>query len=154
MPGFAFRLQPVLKYRERIEDEKQGAFAQSLRNLRDAENERDVLIARHKQIADDLRSGHHKVDVDALRMGYAHLEYLAKRIREAQVAVDVRAGELLDARAALVVATKDRKVLDNLKARKRTAFEAEQASYEQRELDDSNARRFGRAAAQERQLAP
>jgi flagellar FliJ protein len=134
----------VLEYRERIEDEKQQILAERLLELRALEDELARLNAEFKRYSTALRDDHAALSSEELRWHYAHLEYLDRcmtmqhgLIRQCRTAVE-------RARAELAGASKDRKVIEKLKDRRYEEHRALQASIEQKDLDDSNNRRFVR----------
>jgi flagellar export protein FliJ len=59
-------------------------------------------------------------------------------VAERRVALDRARNELLEA-------SKEKKVVEKLKERRREAHALEEQRMEQKELDDGNARRYGRA---------
>jgi flagellar export protein FliJ len=142
---FRFRLDPVLGHRERCEDERKRELSVAQRALLEAENAREVLVRARESGRDRLRRQHTGLDVDQLRASYAHLAYLDRVIDVAEGQVAIAMQHVEHARAALLVATKEKKVLEALKTRRRAAFDLETALAAQRELDDQNARAFGRA---------
>ena len=142
MARFVFRLGSVLRQRERIEEEKKQLLAAAQRALAQAETERQKLRTKRESLARELIARHRDLDGETLRLTYAHLDFLARELSSADFEVAMRAGAVDEARAALVRATKDRKILDRLRERQREAFQLEQTRIEQRELDDANARRF------------
>lgn len=148
MPRFVFRLAPVLRQRERIEEEKKQLLAIAQRTLAQAEEHRQQLRDRREALAYELIAEHRKLDVEGLRMAYAHLDFLAREITAADwhVASCSRAVDV--ARDVLVRATKDRKILDRLRERQKEAFDYEQQRIEQRDLDEANSRRYERIAHQ------
>lgn len=144
---FRFTLQPVLEHRERIEDEKQQVVAQKQRHFDAAQAELNRLNDEFRRHSALLRDQHRAFDGEELRMHYAHLQYL-DRVIIAQIRVVAERRVALDrARAELLEASKDRKVVEKLKERRRETHAAEAQRVEQNELDDSNARRHGRAQA-------
>lgn len=145
MPKFAFRLEPVLGHRQRLEDEQQLVFAAALAELREAEAVREGHIAKRREMHERLRRHHREMDVVELRASYAHCDFLERSIvaqedviTEKRVAVDRE-------RIELVAKSKDKKVLETLKQRRRETFEAEASAVEQQEGDEINARRYDRA---------
>ena len=144
MPRFVFRLAPVLRHRERIEEEKKQLLAEAQRKLFDAEAQRQRLRDRREELAVELVAGHRKIDGETLRMTYAHLDFLAREITAADWRV-AAAGQAVDlARQILIRATKDRKVLERLRERQREAHKREQERLEHRDLDEANSRRHAR----------
>ncbi len=147
MKRFAFTLQPVLDQRKRIEEEKQQITAARQRDLDAAESELRRLNAEFKHCSDLLREQHRALDAESLRRHYAHIQFLDRCI-VAQIQVVAERRVALDrARAELLAASKERKAVDTLKERRYEAHVAEERRIEQNELDDGNARRYGRSAA-------
>jgi flagellar protein FliJ len=142
---FAFALQPVLDHRKRIEDEKQLVVAQRQRALDEAERELARLNDEFRRHAATLRDKHKELEVRELQSIYAHLQFL-DRCTVAQIRIVAERRVALDrARTELLEASKEKKVVEKLKERRREAFVLEEQRVEQKELDDSNARRYGRA---------
>jgi flagellar protein FliJ len=142
---FTFALQPVLDHRKRIEDEKQLVVAQRKRALDDAERELTRLNDEFRRHATMLRDKHKELEVRELQSIYAHLQFL-DRCTVAQIRIVAERRVALDrARTELLEASKEKKVVEKLKERRRAAHVLEEQRVEQKELDDSNARRFGRA---------
>jgi len=80
-----------------------------------------------------------------LRAHYGHLHFL-DRVIDAQIRVLAERRAALDrARQDLMAAQKDRKVVDKLKDRRKATHAAEEMRLEQGELEDANARAYGRA---------
>jgi flagellar protein FliJ len=145
VPKFAFRLDPVLGHRERIEQERAGEHAQALSDQRVAERLRDDFIARRDEMRSQLTREHAGLDGETLRATYVHLDYLDRTIAAARQRVDACVAEAERARQRLVSAARDRKVLETLKDRRREAHDLDASIAEQRELDDLNARLHDRA---------
>jgi flagellar protein FliJ len=144
MKAFKFTLQPVLEHRERIEDEKEQVVATRRRAYDEARAELDRLNDEFRAHEGELRLRHRELQTEDLRLHYAHLQYL-DRVIDAQIhIVAERQAALERARRDLIVASKERKVVDKLKERRKAAFVAETLRQEQIELDDTNARRHGR----------
>lgn len=145
MKKFSFPLQPVLDHRKRIEDEKQLVVAQRKRALDEAERELTRLNEEFRRHAAMLRDNHKKLETRELQGIYAHLQFLDRCII-AQIRIVAERRVALDrARSELLAASKEKKVVEKLKERRREAFVSEEQRVEQKELDDGNARRFGRA---------
>jgi flagellar FliJ protein len=141
---FKFNLQPVLEARTRVEEQKQQVVAQRRRSLDDAETELARLNDEFRKHSDVLRAAHRGLDAEQLRMHYAHLQYL-DRVILAQIRVVAERRVMLDrARTELLRASRDRKVVEKLKERRHDTFMTEAMRLEQNELDDANARRYGR----------
>jgi flagellar FliJ protein len=142
---FRFALQPVLDLRERLEQEKQQALAVRQRAHDEAKNELQRLDEEFRSSALELRAQHRAFDAEALRMHYAHLQFLDRAIDAQQKLLAERRAAVDRARTELLAASKDRKVVDRLRVRRHEAHVAEEMRIEEREIDDNNARRYGRA---------
>jgi flagellar FliJ protein len=145
MPRFHFRLDPVLEQRERVEEQRKRLFSEKERAFAAAIVERDRLHAEREGYRTALRRDHAAFDVDRLRATYAYLDALDRRIGEQVRRCEAARAEVDTARAALIAASRDRKVLETLKQQRRDAHAAQAAQAEQREFDDQNARQFGRS---------
>ncbi len=141
---FSFTLQPVLDHRKRIEDEKQLTLATRQRAWEESRRELDRLNDEFRANSRDLRERHNEFDLEELRVRYAHLQFLDRTIDAQIKAVAERQVALDRARNDLVAASKNRKVVDKLKERRKRAYSAEELRVEQIELDDGNARMEGR----------
>ncbi len=146
MSKFAFRLDPVLDHRQRLEDEQQIVLAAAVSALRSAESVRNDYIARRGQMRERIRLHHGEMESVELRATYAHCAYLDRAIVAQQRVIDAARLRVDQERAELVVKTKEKKVLAVLKERRRETFESEAAATEQRESDEINSRSFDRLA--------
>ncbi len=144
MKRFAFALQPVLDHRKRIEDEKQLVVAVRKRALDDAERELARLNEEFRKHSTMLREGHKQFETRELQCIYAHLQFLDRCV-VAQIRIVAERRVALDrARNELLEASKEKKVVEKLKERRREAHTLEEQRVEQKDLDDGNARRYGR----------
>lgn len=148
MAKFKFTLEPVLDHRERIEDEKQQILAERLRELKAAEDELARLNAQFKRYSTALRDSHAALSSEELRWHYAHLEFLDRCMTMQHGIIFQRRADAERARADLVAASKDRKVMEKLKDRRLEEHQALEAVQEQKDLDDANNRRFARTHVQ------
>ena len=145
MPKFDFRLEPVLGHRKRLEDQQQVVFAAALADLKAAEAVRYGYLAKRREMHDRLRRHHGEMDGVELRATYAHCDFLERSI-VAQLSVIRDKVAVVDReRFELVAKSKDKKILEVLKERRRETFEAEASAAEQQEGDETNARRYDRA---------
>jgi flagellar export protein FliJ len=146
MQKFAFRLDPVLDHRQRLEDEQQRAFAAALSVQVAAERLRDDYIARRAEMREKLLTEHGTMESIDLRATYAHCDYLDRAIVAQQVVIDQAKVKTEAERAKLIIKVQDKKVLEVLKERRRETHESEQIANEQRESDEINSRHYVRVA--------
>jgi flagellar FliJ protein len=141
---FKFTLEPVLDHRGRIEEEKQQVLAERLRELKAAEDELARLNGEFKRYSTALREDHAKLSCDELRWHYAHLEYVDRCMTMQHGVILQRRTAVERARQDLIAASKERKVIEKLKDRRFEEYQALQAAAHQKDLDDTNNRRFAR----------
>ncbi|MEO6912451.1 MAG: flagellar export protein FliJ [Candidatus Baltobacteraceae bacterium] len=142
---FVFALEPVLDQRERVEAEKQRVLAQRQRALNEAKANLEGLHADFRLHSRALRDDHRSFTTEQLRLHYAHLEYLDRSVTASEHVVVARQLDFDRARVDLLEAAKERKAIEKLKENRHASHIAEENAVEQGELDDANARRFGRA---------
>lgn len=147
MKKFKFSLEPVLDQRERIEEEKQLAFAARRRELQAAQAELDRLDGQFRLNSDRLRRDHKTLAAGDLCAHYAHLEYLDRAITMQHGVLSQCRFAVERARVDLLEAGKERKVIEKLKERRLGEYRQLAAAQEQKDLDDSNNRRFARNAS-------
>lgn len=148
MAKFRFSLQPVLEHRRRLEERLQMALAAQRRELDLAQAELMSLNQEFRRHSDELRFGHKSLDIDALRLRYAHLQFLDRSI-DAQIhVVAQRRTEVEVVRLETLAASKDRKVVERLRERRSEEHATEETLHEQKELDDANARVHARNRSQ------
>jgi len=141
MKGFTFSLQAVLELRERVEEEKQQVLGQRQRELQAAQEELARLNSEFRRHSGILRDDHKSLASDELRAYYAHLEFLDRSITIQHGVVSQRRTAVERARADVIAAAKERKVIEKLKDRRFEEHRALEAAFEQKELDDANNRR-------------
>ncbi len=141
MKKFRFALQPLLGHRERLEDRQQQILAARRNELIAAQNELMRLNDEFKRYSVLLREGHKDFTSEQLRWHYAHLEYLDRRITMQHAQVAQRRAAVERGRADLMQASKDRRVIEQLKDKRFQEHRLLQAAIEQKEFDDANNRR-------------
>lgn len=147
MRKFVFALEAVLGVRERAEEQRRQAMLVRQRELEAARAELKRLDGEYRAHADVLRGQHRSLDAGDLRLHYAHVEFLDRQITAQTRAIADRTAAFERARADLLAASKERKVVEKLKERRREAHHVEEMREEQQEMDDTNARRYDRAQA-------
>jgi flagellar FliJ protein len=146
MPAFKFRLAPVLRYREWIEEEKRWQLytLAEARNLLAATVEQLSRLATALSREMDQQAGTFLTVFD-LRLQGAFLEHLERRIKEQQELLATADQMLREKREEVIEADKRVKVLERLKERLRERHHYEEAKAEQKLLDEVAQRRhFGK----------
>jgi flagellar FliJ protein len=135
---FNFRLDFLIKARRRKEEEAMAKLAKRLASIRDIEEEIARLGERKDRLAaeldDKMKSGGITVPLIILYKEYD--AKLAKDIARAKEFLRLSRREEAKERAALTRAAIDRKIMENLKEKKKIEFLAEQAYLEQKNLEE------------------
>lgn len=135
--AFRFRLASVLRYRRHVEDVRGLALARAAR-------ERDEMARRLAGLRDDAAAARRslialaRAGVEASRIQLLAAEVVLAERLAAAAALDLaqREADLLRARAALIEASRDRQMLEQLERTQREAHHERIDDAHARELDD------------------
>jgi flagellar export protein FliJ len=145
---FVFRLQPVLKLRERREEECRRRVAEQLRRIARVQDELRLIEAGLAAEIGRMREGQRQPTLDALlacrQRGY--LAWLDRRRVETGQALGGLEAELSRERAALVQAARDVKALEKLRERQRSRADEAERLMLRRDEDEIAATAFLLAA--------
>jgi flagellar protein FliJ len=138
---FSFRLQSVLNYRGQVEDTRVRALSQAKGVLLQVEE----AIESHLGTQEDFRreftrvQGSGSVVVEALAAYGDYWDSLLNREKRLEALQREAAEEVERRRQKALEASRDRKLLENLKKRKWTAYISESEREEQKALDEFSA---------------
>ena len=143
MATFKFKLAPVLRFRERIKEEKQW----ELRALNEARGKMEEEIRRLEQELRDTEEGIMGQEgriypVNEIRLYSDHVSWLARRIHEKRNLLKVFEQKIGEKRAELVEALRAVKTLEQLRKRIEKKFYREQEIEERKLADEISQRRF------------
>jgi flagellar FliJ protein len=137
MTRFTFRLQSVLRLRQRAEEHQALALASATHALIEAERvldaERRRLAGAHESLAVAGRSGAQGVEIQELA---AAVDASASSVGVAREQRATAAARVEAARARLVEASRDRETLERLEEGQRAAAAKVVEGHERRTLDD------------------
>lgn len=145
MAKFQFRFQTLLAHHRRVEDQRQRDLAQHLRKrmilhdqVRDMQN---TIRDSKRSMADGLIG-----QVDLTRVGQfaRYSGHAAQRARQIVVRLAAVEKQIVDARALLLEATKQRKALELLRDKHEAQWRYEQNRREVNELDELASTRYAR----------
>jgi len=125
--GFRFPLEPLLQQRKSIEDEKLAALARAQAQLETARAHLGRLELEFARVFGDIS-----------RSGSALPAELERSIGTARSTVSEYLAAASEAQTAALAATRNRKVLEELKRRRLAEFAVREARKEERELDEAN----------------
>lgn len=135
---YQFRLQPVLRHRERVEEQKQVELADAQR-ARQSEEEKLAALQGQEARAVELLEQQGMVgrlDVEFVKQGLSYLQTLAGDIDTQEEAVTEAQEQAEERRQETVRAMQDRKVLEKLRERGRQRWQQEVNREESRFLDE------------------
>lgn len=143
---FQFRLQTVLDYKERMEEEEQQKLARKKEKLASEENRllwlKHLHESRRQEAGEKRMKG--RLNVDELTMYHEYEKKLEKevalqniRVQQAQAAVETQRRKLLEA-------TQEKKTYEKLKEKHFQGYLAEAAREESKILDELGTTKFAR----------
>ncbi|MDD5722887.1 MAG: flagellar export protein FliJ [Syntrophales bacterium] len=133
---FKFRLQPVLDYRENIEEDRRVKLSEIKRSL-DAQWEKvNVVRKKRQELVSRLENSANIMQASDVSTCLSYISSLADK--EACNMQSVRALEqkLMDARADLVEATKQCKVLEAVKEKRLKEYRMHVSGRDRKEMDE------------------
>jgi flagellar FliJ protein len=138
MPRFRFQLEGVLEHRKNIEEEKQRALAMVLAEMQRLKTDLADLDQVARTAVADLRQNRLTGHLD-LSFLAAHRRFTGSVQRKALAIAQKMAlvqRQIDEARVALSVAAKDRKIIEKLRERQLERWQSQQHRQEMDELDD------------------
>ena len=143
MPKFRFRLQKVMEVKQHKEEELQRALALTRRALKEEYQIFQTLQSEQNNRFREIESsGVGEVRPVEMRLYSAYLADLAKRITGQQTMIEQLREEEERRRSYLLEASKEKKILEELRDRKYVAFRTEVDRAEQIFLDEVAQRGF------------
>lgn len=143
MPKFRFRLQKVMEVKQHREEEFQRALALTRRALKEEYQILQTLQSEQNNRFREIESsGVGEVRPVEMRLYSAYLADLAKRITGQQTMIEQLREEEERRRSSLLGASKEKKILEELRDRKYVAFRTEMDRSEQVVLDEVAQRGF------------
>lgn len=139
---FKFRLASIKRLREYAEKQCQDEVARCLTNLRRAQEQKRLLENRIQQTEGEilfLQQG--VLDLSRLIINQDYLRYLQEQLELQKAVVTEKKEELRVARSKLMIAMKERKILDKLEEKQLQQYLYIQDKREQALLDDLAGRR-------------
>jgi len=142
---FSFRLQSVLNYRAALEEKRLGEYAEAKKRFDEA---RKVLLSLNEQqarlLAEIKMLQSKPFSAVDLAMHLSLFEQCKAKKERQELVVSQLLKELQKCRALLLEARKERKIMDNLKERKRKEYDAELMSQERKAIDETAVNRYVR----------
>ena len=141
--AFRFRLEPVLRYRQHLEEEKKRALADARKAVMQQNHDLMELLMEENEGKKRFRKAKMEAkEVRQLRLQEQYLNAVARRIRLEfeELQKKLLAEEL--ARRELVHARKQVRALERLRERRKDQYHYELGRSEQKELDEIGLQMF------------
>ncbi len=143
---FKFRLQTVLEYKQKREEEEQRELARLKEVL--AKEQRKLYTLKHLQETrrDELskKSERGRLNVEELKMYHEQQKKLAREISAQQIRVQQAEGDVEIQRQKLLEATKEKKTYEKLKEKHLEVYQNEVNEEERKLLDEIATTKFDR----------
>ena len=135
---FKFRLQVVLEYKQRIEDEEKKKFAKVMQKLQEAEKHLQFLINTREIKKNEMREKMSvgSLNVYELQMYHLHIDKLSKDIVKQKEVIKEIEKEVEEQRQRLIAAAREKKVYEKLKEKKLEEFKKELEAEERKFIDE------------------
>jgi len=138
MAGFKFKLDFLIKLRQRKEEEAMARLAKRLASIKELETEIAELTEKKARLVEELddkiKAGEITIPLLTLYKEYDHK--MIKDITRLNEFLRLSRREEAKERAALTKASIDRKVMEKLKEKKKAEFVVEQMYLEQNNLEE------------------
>ena len=145
MAGFVFRLEPVLRQRKHVEEQRQRELAELLRRQLILQTQlrtlQQTVQSDKRQMSDALVGA---VDVPRIRQHATHASQVSLRIQQLAAQLFALARQVERARGNLLEATKACKALETLRQRQHERWRSDQERRQTAELDEVAVQRFAR----------
>ena len=138
MKKFEFRLQRIMEVKEEIEKQKERDFAIAKRKALEEEYKLSEIKIQYENCWKDIenKTSQQTVDTSEIRQYYQYLQKLEGDIERQFICLQETNAEVEKRRDILIEATKERKILENLKGRKLASYQEELNRVEQNFFDE------------------
>ena len=143
LKAYKFSMEKVLEWRTNVEKTTMEEFSI-------LQNE----LLQEKQVLTSLKDQHHKskeqdlktFNVNELMQQHLYIQNIEEKIEEQSQLIFKKKDLVEEAREELVIAQKDRKIIEKLKEKDTNEYEQNIRAMEQKELDEMAVLRFNRLA--------
>ena len=137
MAKFNFRLAPILRIKEKVEDLKKNEFGKAIVELEGERTRLAALEGDRTACIQSFRASLNKgVAPDEIRQHNIYLDKLKVLIKQQHIVIARAEEKVEQKRKELVEAMRDRKALDVLKENERLEFLEEEKRSEQKSVDE------------------
>ena len=142
MQGYKFSLDKVLDWRSDKEEQAQRKVGELQARKAEEEMKLERLLKESMKLkAESIFAG----NVDSMRQQSLYQELTSQRIIQQKLVIEKTEHQIDEAKAALIEAHKEKKVLEKLKEKNHAAYIQEELKAEQHQLDELSVLQFGRS---------
>jgi flagellar export protein FliJ len=143
LPKFKFSLETLRRHRENLEQRERDKLLRSTYNYQMELRRRDELRAKFLETMKELSLKRtENAENKELQWFYLYLNRLTQEIQESMKRLEQLESEVQAQKVVVIEASKKRKTLDLMKAKKEKQFTFALEKQEQKEIDDLVATRF------------
>jgi flagellar protein FliJ len=137
MKKFVFRLETLLQHRHNIEERERTKFTLIRSELQTEQGRKQALIAGQDRTREEL-AGIRATDCNSqeIQWCYRYLEYLVLEIKRSDERMAEIQKRLEAQKQVMIAATRDKKIIEKLKARKCREFQVALERDEQKTIDE------------------
>jgi flagellar FliJ protein len=136
MARFVFKLQPVLNVKRQVEDNIKNELGKAVRKLEEEKQKLTALVNALDGIVAEFNDKTRKTTVSKLILYNAYLSLLDLKIKQQKVNVNKASVNVDKIREELILAMKERKIMEKLKERRYELFLNDQKAAEQKTNDE------------------
>lgn len=145
MKKFSFNLENLLRHRRNIEEREKTALSRIQFNLLTEQRKREQIARKNLEALVELESLRRaSAGQEELRFYYPYLERLRHEAELSDQSIVRLEKELHEQKSAVLTASRNKKVIEILKSRKKSEFLAEVDRQEQKAIDEMVVSRLGR----------
>jgi len=146
---FRFELETLLRHKEDVEQkERDELFRRTYQQQMESRN-RELLAAKFQEIANELsQKRSENAPHEEIEYFYLYLNRLTQEIKESEKRLSKLQSEVQAQKEAVIEATKQRKTLATMRAKKEVEFKLAQEREEQKEIDELVVTRYQSAKAE------
>ncbi|MBF0376031.1 MAG: flagellar export protein FliJ [Desulfamplus sp.] len=149
MKKFNFKLQPVLKYREHLENLARQEYVQALMNVKDAEQQIKIMEQALESMANNIEQETRKgIPAPLFRQYNEYLDSLENDINLKRKENERLEKILAVKQQTLTKKSVEKKVIERLKEKKKSEYVEEFMAEEQKRADDMTSLKTAREASE------
>jgi flagellar FliJ protein len=145
MKKFSFNLETLLRHRKNIEEREKTALSRVQYCLQSEQQRRDQISRKNVETLSELETLRRECAAqEELRLYYPYLDRLRHEAEASAQNIVKLEKELQDQKTVVLTASRNKKVIEILKSRKKSEFLIEADRQEQKVIDEMVVTRFGR----------